>query len=357
MPSKLPKPKPKRSNDSQDSDSAEKEKNYTPSNTQSANGLVVGEEDQNSEAEKKEKTYTPPNDLGLPMAKFIPDELLQNALQQAAGSWEKDNDPDEIKIKRIKPKILIIVGSLILIMLCWVLYEVVSDTAPQEQGQGIIKVPLPTEFVAREDELKKSATNFLAAKRWSDVLPYVRKTPGIEDKLKIYQERSPKESVNVNLFRPVDVIRVRDGNILYMLGVQDENEKFTKLYFTDQKPHAIIWEALVAYCDEPFKTLNSSKDPLLNEGTYRVYAKADGYYSGAYDEREWQAIKLTYPNDDTNILAYVKRNSEQGKKMRPFLYAREDSVPLILLIKPSSGKESNKSPEIIDLLGVGWHEL
>ena len=57
----------------------------------------------------------------------------------------------------------------------------------------------------------------------------------------------------------------KDGNILYMLGVQDENEKFTKLYFTDQKPHAIIWEALVAYCDEPFKTLNSSKDPDLEQ--------------------------------------------------------------------------------------------
>ncbi len=356
MPSKLPDPKPKRSNESQDSESDEKEKNYTPSNDKRSSDLEIEEVSKNPEVEKNEKTYTPPNDLGLPMAKFIPEDLLKNALQQAAGSWEKDNDP-ELKVKRIKPRTLFIVGSLIFIMLCWVLYEMVSDRAPVEQGQGIIKVPLPTEFVAREDELKGNATNFLAAKNWSDALPYVRSSPGIENKLRIYQDRSPKEPVGVNLFQPIDVIKVRGGNILYLLGLQDENEKFTKLYFTEEKPHAIIWEALVAYCDEPFETLNSSKDPLLNEGTYRVYAKADGYYSGIYEEKEWQAIELSYPNTDKNILAYVQRNSEQAEKMKPLLNKRESSVPLILLIKPSSGNDSKRAPEIIDLLGVGWHEL
>ena len=43
--------------------------------------------------------------------------------------------------------------------------------------------------------------------------------------------------------------------------------------------------------------------------------------------------------------------------MKPLLNKRENSVPLILLIKPSSVKDSKRAPEIIELLGVGWHEL
>ena len=38
-------------------------------------------------------------------------------------------------------------------------------------------------YVALEDKLKLSASNFLAAEKWEDVLPYVRQSPGIEKKL------------------------------------------------------------------------------------------------------------------------------------------------------------------------------
>ena len=60
MPSELPEPKPKQSE------------------------KVKVEEDQESPEEKNEKTYTPPNKLGLPVAKFLPQDLLQNAVQHHA---------------------------------------------------------------------------------------------------------------------------------------------------------------------------------------------------------------------------------------------------------------------------------
>ena len=146
--------------------------------------------------------------LGLPVAKFLPKDLLENAVQQAAGDWEKDNEPEELKVKRVSNRTLIAVGSLISFMLGWVLYEALSDNAPKEQGQGIIKESIPTGFVALEDELKLSASNFLAAEKWEDVLPYVRQSPGIEEKLEKFQNRSPKVSVGVQQFRPIDVIKV-----------------------------------------------------------------------------------------------------------------------------------------------------
>ena len=333
MPSELPEPKPKQSE------------------------KVKVEEDQESPEEKNEKTYTPPNKLGLPVAKFLPKDLLQNAVQQAAGDWEKDNEPEELKVKRVSTRTLIAVGSLISFMLGWVLYEALSDNAPKEQGQGIIKESIPTGFVALEDELKLSASNFLAAEKWEDVLPYVRQSPGIEEKLEKFQNRSPKVSVGVQQFRPIDVIKVRDGEFLYMLGFQDENEQIKSLYFTSEDPHRIIWETFVAYCDEPFEALTSSEAQLSSEAIYRVRVKADGYYIDNYNEKDWQALNLTHPKSQKNISAYVQRDSEQGKKLRPILYGRKDAVPLILLIKPKLVNDPASAPEILDLLGIGWHEL
>ncbi len=53
------------------------------------------------------------------------------------------------------------------------------------------------------------------------------------------------------LFRPIDVIKVRGGEFLYMLGFQDENEEIKNLYFTSEDPHGIIWETFVAFSISP----------------------------------------------------------------------------------------------------------
>lgn len=332
MPSELPKPKPKRSEEIEEIEEIE------------------------SSEEKKEKNYTPTNKLGLPVAKFLPKELLQNAMQEAAGDWEKDNEADELEIKRISPRTFIAIGLLMILMLGWVLYEALSDKAPEEQGKGVVKVPIPSGFVALEDELKEKANQFLAAENWEDVLPLIRRSAGIEEKLKIYQARLPKEIGVIQQFRPIDVIRVRGGDFLYMLGVQDQNQTVKNLYFTSEEPHLIIWETFVAYCEEPFENLSSPQNKSQSENIYRVRVKADDYYLGAYSEKDWQALSLTHPMSQRNILCYVKRDSDQGRKLKPVLYGRKDAVPLVLLVKSKIENEENSSPEVLDLIGIGWHE-
>ena len=142
-----------------------------------------------------------------------------------------------------------------------------------------------------------------------------------------------------------------------MLGFQDENEQIKSLYFTSEDPHRIIWETFVAYCDEPFEALSSSESQPSSEAIYRVRVIADGYYIDNYNEKDWQALNLTHPKSQKNIFAYVLRDSEQGKKLRPILYGKKNSVPLILLIKPKLVNDPASAPEILDLLGIGWHEL
>ena len=87
-------------------------------------------------------------------------------MQEAAGDWEKDNEADELEIKKNKSENL---------HCYWIandfdagmgLYEALSDKAPEEQGKGVVKVPVPQGFVALEDELKEKANQFLAAENW-----------------------------------------------------------------------------------------------------------------------------------------------------------------------------------------------
>ena len=103
--------------------------------------------------------------------------------------------------------------------------------------------------------------------------------------------------------------------------------------------------------------MTSSEAKLSSEAIYRVRVKADGYYIDNYNEKDWQALDLTHPKSQKNISAYVQRDSEQGKKLRPILYGRKDAVPLILLIKPKLVNDPASAPAILDLLGIGWHEL
>ena len=134
---------------------------------------------------------------------------------------------------------------------------------------------------------------------------------------------------------------------------------FFNIYFTHEEPHHIIWETFVAYGDGPFDALDSPAEGPEEIGSYRVYAQADGYYEGNYKKEVWQSIRLSYPSSDKQISAYVKRDSPQAEKLKSLLKIREGKVPkvpLVLSIRPSDPSVPGSLPEIMDLLGVGWHE-
>ena len=103
--------------------------------------------------------------------------------------------------------------------------------------------------------------------------------------------------------------------------------KLLKIYTSLEEPHLIIWETFVAYCEEPFENLSSPQNKSESENIYRVRVKADDYYLGAYSEKDWQVLSLTHPMSQRNILCYVKRDSDQGRKLKPVLYGRKDAVP------------------------------
>ncbi|MED5471303.1 MAG: hypothetical protein VX577_06125 [Verrucomicrobiota bacterium] len=300
--------------------------------------------------EERQRNYTPQNELGLPASKFS-ERVMEEALEDATGSWEKPNLKPSEDVGRVSSRSVQLVGIGFAVLLVLVIWIAFTFKAPKEQGQGKIEIVRGIDDI--EPELQKKITDFLAAEDWNSVAHLVRGGDRIQEQLSLYQQRSPKVPVIVKSYRPLDVIMVRGDQFLYMLGYKDDNEKMASVYFTPEEPHHIIWEAFVAYGDGPYDALDSPTEGPEEIGSYRVYAEADGYYEGNYEKEVWQSIRLSYPSSDKQISAYVKRESTQAEKLKPLLNKRKGKVPLVLSIRPSV---PGSSPEIIDLLGVGWHE-
>jgi|GEM_PF-2146434 len=381
MPSGLPEQRPTSPENPKDED---QQRNYTPQNelglpvSKSAAEKIIEEtveeavslEKRSTNSEDRQRNYTPQNELGLPVSKFTAEKIVEAAMEDATGSWEKPNVEPSEDVGRVSSRSVLIVGIGFTVLLVLVIWIAFTFKAPKEQGQG--KVDIVRGIGEIEPELQNKVTEFLAAESWKDVAHLVRGGDRIQERLSLYQQRSPKASITIKKYRPLDVIMVRGDQSLYMLGYKDENERTASVYFTWEEPHHIIWEAFVAYGDGPFDALDSPSEGPKDTGTYRVYAQADGYYEGIYEEEFWQSIRLSYPSSEKQINAYLKRDSTQAEKLEPLLIKREGkvrsdsgavgrgtiapTVPLILSIHPSDPSVPGSSPEIIDLLGVGWHE-
>ncbi|MDG1854905.1 MAG: hypothetical protein P8I97_12135 [Verrucomicrobiales bacterium] len=366
MPSGLPEQQPTSPENPEDE---ERQRNYTPQNElglpvskiaaekiiEEAAGDTAFPEKRPTHPENRQRNYTPQNELGLPVSKLTAEKIVEAAMEDATGSWEKPNlEPGE-DVGRVSSRSVQLFGIGFAVLLVLVIWIAFTFKAPTEQGQGEVDVVRGIHEI--ETELQKKVTEFLAAESWEDVTHLVRGGDWLQDKLSLYQQRSPKESVTIEKYRPLDVIMVRGDQFLYMLGYKDENGTAASIYFTPDEPNHIIWEAFVAYCDGPFDELDSSDEGSKDAGAYRVYAQAYHDYEGNYDEESWQSIRLSYRSSDKQISAYVKRDSPQAKKLKPLLNKREGRVPLVLSIYPSDSSVPRSSPEIIDLLGVGWHEI
>ena len=309
---------------------------------------------ENSKDEERQRNYTPQNELGLPVSKFTEEKIREEAMEDATGSWEKPSVEPSDDVGRVSPRSVLIVGIGFAVLLVLVIVIAFTFKVPKEQGQG--KVDIVRGIGDIEPELEKKVAEFLAAESWEDVAHLVRGGDQIQKQLSIYQKRSPKESVTVKLYRPLDIIMIRGDQSLYMIGYKDESDRIANIYFTPEEPHYIIWETFVAYGDGPFDALGSSTEGPKDTGVYRVYAQAYHGYEVNFDEESWQSIRLSHPSSEKQIDAYVKRDSPQAEKLKPLLNKREGTVPLVLSIRPSDPSVPESSPEFMDLLGVGWHE-
>lgn len=114
----------------------------------------------------------------------------------------------------------------------------------------------------------------------------------------------------------------------------------------------VDWQATYAYCEmnwDPF----FAKKPT-EETAARVFILKSDYYNFEFgDDSEWVCFKALHPQLDRSLYAYVKKDSEDHKRIEE-LFKKKRRVDLNLGLRFLPGSKSSNQVEITKIIGDTW---
>ena len=122
----------------------------------------------------------------------------------------------------------------------------------------------------------------------------------------------------------------------------------------DNFSYRVDWESWVGYCEMSAEDLIRVKptEPKL----LRIILRQGSYYNYEYsDDRVWAAYRLGFRNSDRALLAYVRRNSQEGEILAELFRDSEELLYTLKIRYPENARSSDQV-EIVELLGQGWIE-
>ena len=122
----------------------------------------------------------------------------------------------------------------------------------------------------------------------------------------------------------------------------------------DNFSYRVDWESWVGYCEMSAEDLIRVKptEPKL----LRIILRQGSYYNYEYsDDRVWAAYRLGFRNSDRALLAYARRNSQEGEILAELFRDSEELLYTLKIRYPENARSSDQV-EIVELLGQGWIE-
>ena len=122
----------------------------------------------------------------------------------------------------------------------------------------------------------------------------------------------------------------------------------------DNFSYRVDWESWVGYCEMSADDLIRVKptEPKL----VRIILRQDSYYNYEYsDDRVWAAYRLGFRDSDRALLAYARRNSQEGEILAELFRDSEEFLYMLKIRYPENARSSDQV-EIVELLEQGWIE-
>lgn len=199
-------------------------------------------------------------------------------------------------------------------------------------------------------QLEEFLTGLFAAKTVDEMLPYVRPTDNIKEKMiKFYKGESLSHSPFKKLTQAQNTPNY-PGYLTFSSQNQDYSNQTGVLKYSKDEI-LLDWESFVAYSDMTWAELAEKKptEPVR----VRVSAKRAFYYNDQFtDETKWQAVSLISPNEEDPIYGYVQKNSATAQRL--FNFGNSDNLRLILDVYFPEDASKGDQVFIDSVVELGW---
>lgn len=227
----------------------------------------------------------------------------------------EDPPPYQYPVDKTKRNLTIASGAVLLLSVGLMIYF--SGDSPQEKEMKLqtpIAEPLlalaPTDS-ADAEEAKSVAMNFLQASGAKAILPFLRKTPDIEEKvIRYYSPRRGELPLTINQETKMESkgIANRAGIRFHCLTVELGPNNLRDLWLEKNGDYKVDWESFVGWSEKTWKDFKLA-DPLPDE-TILLRARvnfADHYNFPFEDQEEYQSLTLVSPDGDFSFTGYARR--------------------------------------------------
>lgn len=295
---------------------------------------------------------------------------LKQRSETAEDAWQQRSSVQERKpVKKRMPWWLGPVAGAVLMAFVWIVVSKLRDEPPQEVvvSPKVITPPVPevitpvdaekassqSKYLQELKQIESIVMSFLMAKSPDGMMPWLRDTPGLREKMAAHYKQSPFTTLG---FSSIDqsTIELNDENHIYSAIVVTADYDRHKIYLIrDEKEFRIDWESWVGWCEMSFESIRENRSTTPVE--IRAMVESETYYNFDYPkeaEKEWQSYRLVAIDGSTLLHGYVKRGSELDNQLR--LAPDERSRPMILRVHHQN-EDSQESQVLIDsIVETGW---
>lgn len=203
---------------------------------------------------------------------------------------------------------------------------------------------------AQSDQLEEFLTGFFSAKFVDDLLPYVRPTENIKEKMINFYGG---EQLDQSPYKQLDVA-VNTSQLPHFLSFKcqtvDYNVHIGILKYTRDEI-LLDWESYVGYSDMSWDELREKKPTDLVR--LRVTVQRAHYYNDDFsDEQKWQAVSLISPDEKEAIYGYVEKGSAEEQLL--FNFGSSNNRKMILDVHYPEDAKKNNQVFIKSVVASGW---
>lgn len=216
------------------------------------------------------------------------------------------------------------------------------------------EVELPRALEVGETKLftlaEKLAIDFLAAESVEEILPLVRQSEGMEEKIRTFYRENALRKIEISKFNISGDATLKDDFFAVDVLTSDfETRQMAFFYSRDELK--VDWESWVGWSEMSWDQL-IEKRPSQPVVVRAILTWVD-YYNFEYsDESEWRSFRLTPPEGEPLIYGYVPRNSTLDKRLRPS--ERNTGVAVTLRVRFLEQEKARNQVRIADQLADGW---